>query len=360
MAEANSQGSKSRGRAIRKLVERTIQRNINGVSYFVSSDPPVGLTPKDVVHRRGTLSLFHYKPQTDEIYRTPMLIVAPTTNRSYCLDMMPGVSFVEYFVKAGYDVYLMDWQPPQPEEKSLDLADYSQRFIQECIDVVKRMSGEDEVSLVGYCMGGVLASIYTASFEGDSVRNLVCFTTPVDFHEMDMFNKITDQKHFDVDRLVDSVGNIPPSFVLSGFESLEPAGKAASRLQLWQKMWDSDFVETFRKYDRWANDMLPLAGAYFRETVKDLMWDNKLLEGTLVVGGRSADLSRIKVPFFHAAAEHDNIVRRPASEPLIGKVASKDKTEMVLKGGHVSIVAGANAVRRLWPELDDWLSERSI
>jgi polyhydroxyalkanoate synthase len=254
----------------------------------------------------------------------------------------------------------MDWAPPQPEEKSLDLSDYSQRFIRECIDVVKLMSGEDEVSLVGYCMGGVLASIYTASYEAESVRNLVCFTTPIDFHEMDMFNKLTDQKHFDVDRLVDSVGNIPPSFVLSGFESLEPAGKAASRLQLWQKMWDSDFVETFRKYDRWANDMLPLTGEYFRDTVKDLMWDNKLLEGTLVVGGRSADLSRIKVPFFHAAAEHDNIVKRPASAPFIDKVASKDKTEMVLKGGHVSIVAGANAVRRLWPELDDWLSERSI
>ena len=359
MADSKTQG-KTTGRAIRKLVERTIQRNINGVSYFVSSDPPVGLTPKDVVHKRGTLSLFHYKPQTDEIYRTPMLIVAPTTNRSYCLDMMPGVSFVEYFVKAGYDVYLMDWQPPRPEEKSLDLSDYAQRFIQECVDIVKRRSGEDEVSLVGYCMGGVLAAIYTASFKGDAVRNLVCFTTPVDFNEMDMFNKITDQKHFDVDRLVDNVGNIPPSFVLSGFESLEPAGKAASRLQLWQKMHDSDFVETFRKYDRWANDMLPLAGEYFRDTVKELMWDNKLLKGELVVGGRSADLSRIKVPFFHGVAEHDNIVRRPASAPLIDKVGSKDKSELVLKGGHVSIVAGANAVRRLWPVLDDWLSERSI
>ncbi|MEM9572560.1 MAG: alpha/beta fold hydrolase [Pseudomonadota bacterium] len=357
MAEQKSQ---SRGGAIRKLVERTIQRNINGVAYFVSSDPPVGLTPKDVVHKRGTLSLFHYKPQTDEIYRTPILIVAPTTNRSYCLDMMPGVSFVEYFVRAGYDVFLMDWEPPQPEEKTLDLSDYSQRFIEECIGIVRRISGEDELSLMGYCMGGVLASIYTASYDAQHVRNLICFTTPVDFHEMDMFNKITDQRHFDVDRLVDNVGNIPPSFVLSGFESLEPAGKAASRLQLWEKMWDSQFVETFRKYDRWANDMLPLAGEYFRDTVKDLMWDNKLMDGSLVLNGRSADLAKIKVPFFHAVAEHDNIVRRPASAPLINKVSSKDKTEIVLKGGHVSIVAGGNAVKRLWPNLDDWLSERSV
>lgn len=359
MAEQKSK-SGGTGQAIRKLVERTIQRNINGVSYFVSPDPPVGLTPKDVVHRRGTLSLFHYKPQTDEIYRTPILIVAPTTNRSYCMDMMPGVSFVEYFVKAGYDVFLMDWESPRPEEKSLDLSDYSQRFIAECISIVQRISGEQDITLMGYCMGGVLASIYAASYDAQSVRNLVCFTTPVDFKEMDMFTKITDQRHFDVDRLVDGVGNIPPSFVLSGFETLEPAGKAASRVQLWQNMWNSEFVDTFRKYDRWANDMLPLAGEYFRDTVKDLFWDNRLMDGSLVVGGRSADLAKIKVPFFHAVAEHDSIVKRDASAPLIDMVSSDDKTEMVLKGGHVSIVAGANAVRRLWPTLDDWLSERSV
>jgi len=31
----------------------------------------------------------------------------------------------------------------------------------------------------------------------------------------------------------------------------------------------------------------------------------------------------------------------------------------VLKGGHVSVAAGMNAVKRLWPKLDSWLSERS-
>lgn len=344
---------------VRQLVERTIQRNINGASYFLSSDPPVGLTPYDVVHKRGTLSLFHYRPQVDEVYRTPVLIVMATTNRSYCLDMMPGVSFVEFLLKAGYDVYMMDWSPPRPEEKTLSLKDYSQTFIRECMEIVQRDTGEDEVSLMGYCMGGVLSTIYTASFKGEGVRNLICFTTPINFKEMGAFTQTTDKKHFEVDRMVDLIGNIPPNLVLQGFMLTEPGAKPASQINLWRNMWDTDFVENFRKYDRWANDMLPLAGEYFRDTTKLLFWENGLYEGTLNVGGRSAKLSNITVPIFHAQAEHDSLIPPEASRPLIEKVGSKDKTELVLKGGHVSLVAGANAVGRLWPALDDWLSERS-
>lgn len=347
------------GGRIRQLVERTIQRNVNGVSYYLSADPPVGQTKHDIIHKRGTLQLFHYHPLSDEVYRTPILIVTPTTNRSYALDMMPGVSFVEFLLKAGYDVYMMDWQPLRPEEKTLGLEDYSQTFIQECLDIVLRETGEDEVSLVGYCMGGVLALIFTASFQGAGVRNLVCFTTPVNWHEMGMFTKVTDQKHFDVDRLVDQIGNVPPNFVFQGFQMTEPAGRSAAQINLWRNMWDGDFVENFRKYDRWSTDMLPLAGEYFREQIKQLMWENGLYEGTLRVGGKSANLSNIKVPFFHAQAQHDSLILPAASKPLIDLVGSEDKTDLVLKGGHVSLVCGANAVMRLWPALDDWLSERS-
>ena len=61
----------------------------------------------------------------------------------------------------------------------------------------------------------------------------------------------------------------------------------------------------------------------------------------------------------HIVAEHDHIVPYDAAKPLIQKVGSTDKEEVMLKGGHVSLVAGANAIRRLWPKLDSWLGERS-
>jgi polyhydroxyalkanoate synthase len=140
---------------------------------------------------------------------------------------------------------------------------------------------------------------------------------------------------------------------------LRPASRAASQVQLWENIWNDEYVKSYRMFDRWATDTLPLAGEYFRAITKDLMWDNKLYNDTMSVGGRAADISKIKVPILHAVAEHDHIVPYNAAKHLIAKVGSTDKEEVMLKGGHVSLVAGANAIKRLWPKLDSWLCERS-
>jgi polyhydroxyalkanoate synthase len=79
----------------------------------------------------------------------------------------------------------------------------------------------------------------------------------------------------------------------------------------------------------------------------------------MTVGRQAADLSKIKIPILHAVAEHDHIVPYEAARHLIAKVGSTDKEEVMLKGGHVSLVAGPNAVKRLWPKLDSWLAGRS-
>ena len=357
---AEQDGGASSGAAIQKLVERTIQRNIKGVEYFASAAPAVGLTPKEVIHKRGTLNLYHYKPLVDEVYRVPILMVMATTNRGYVFDIAEDHSFVRYLLNAGYDVFVMDWDAPRPEEKGLNLDSYANDFIGDCLRRVRETTGEQEVSLVGYCMGGVLSTIYAATHPDEPIKNLVCFTTPIDFSEMHLFAHMSQEKYFDVDRLIDNVGNASPELLLTSFDMLRPSGRVSAQRTLWDNMWNSDLVEFQRKMERWSNDMLPLAGEYFRDTVKKLMWRNELKNGTLEVGGRIADIGNIKIPLFHAVALHDHIVPYEASKHLVPLAGSKDKTEIVLKGGHISLIAGPNAARRLWPNLDEWLGERSV
>jgi polyhydroxyalkanoate synthase len=340
-------------------VQRAIQRSIKGVEYIASSGPLLGATPKDVLHSRGTMNLYHYRPLADEIYRVPILIVMATTNRGYILDLVPGQSFIEFLLKSGYDVYMLDWAPPRPDEKSLGIADYVLDFIPDCMRRVQQDSGETDVSVIGYCFGGVLSLLYGAIFADGPMKNLICFTTPIDFREMKLFQNFSDRRYFDVDRLVDSVGNVPPEMILTSFEMLRPASRAASQVQLWENIWNDEYVKSYRMFDRWATDTLPLAGSYFREITRDLMWDNKLFNDTMSVGGHAARLASIKVPILHAVAEHDHIVPYEAARHLVSKVGSSDKQEVILKGGHVSLVAGANAIKRLWPKLDAWLGERS-
>ena len=345
---------------VREEVERALLRNVKGLEYFSSSDPEMGATPKDVVYSRGTLRLYHYRPQAPEVYRVPLLLVMSLVSKAYILDLTPGQSFIEFLVRQGYDVYMIDWGVPRPEDKRLRLEDYVLDFIPDCVGRVLADSGEPDLSMIGYCMGGMLAVMYAALYPGGPLKNLACFTTPVNFDGMKLFSQWADRRYFDVDRIVDALGNVPPELMYASFEMLKPAARLAGQARLWDNMWNDEFVKSYRMFDRWAADQIPFPGECFRQTIKELMWENRLWKNELVLGGRPVRVGEIRVPFLHVMAEHDHIVPHESARDLIGMVGSTDKTELLLKGGHVSLVAGANASRRLWPQLDRWLSERSV
>ena len=344
----------------RRMIERAIQRNIKGLEFINAPPAKVGVTPKEILYERGTLRLYHYLPLADEIYRVPLLLVMATTNKAYVFDLAPGQSMVEYLLLQGFDVYVIDWEPPTPEERGLTLADYTQDFIPSCVRQVAQDCGELDISIVGYCMGGVLSLIYAASHTDGPLKNLVCLTTPVNWAEMGLTRIWSDEKHFDVDRLVDTLGILPQDFVRASFEMLRPASRTAGQARVWEQMWNDDFVKSYRAFERWGNETLPLAGEYYRDTTRELMWGNKLFTGELTINGESADLGNITIPVMHAVAEHDHIAPYTATKPLLELVSSSDKHELILKGGHVSLIAGPNAVRRMWPNVDAWLGERSV
>ena len=343
----------------RGAFDRALQRNIKGLGYFASSAPALGACAKDLLIQRGTMNLYHYRPLVDDVYRVPLLLVMATTNRGYIFDMVPGQSLVEYLLNAGFDVFMLDWTAPRADEKTLAMEDYILDFLPTAIARVQAETGEQDFTLVGYCFGGVLASLWAGLHPDAPMKNLVCFTTPVDFSQMDMFQAWADKRFFDVDRLVETFGNCPGDYLYTAFDLLRPGGRIAGNIRLADNLWNDEYVRSFRMFDRWTSDILPLPGEYFRQTVKQLLWGNELYEGTMQVGGRRVALDAITAPFLHVTAEHDHIVPTAASAPLIDKIGSADKEQVTLKGGHVSLVAGGNAIKRLWPKLVDWLGERS-
>ncbi len=343
----------------RTAFDRALQRNIKGLGYFTSSAPQLGACAKDLLIQRGTMNLYHYRPLVDDVYRVPLLLVMATTNRGYIFDMVPGQSLVEYLLKAGFDVFMLDWTPPRADEKVLGIEDYVLDFLPQAIARVQAETGEADFTVVGYCFGGVLSTLWAGLHPDAPMKNLVCFTTPIDFSKMDMFQAWADRRFFDVDRLVDTFGNCPGDYLYTAFDMLRPGGRIAGNIRLADNLWNDDYVRSFRMFDRWTSDILPLPGEYFRQTVKQLLWGNELHAGTMHVGRRRVDLSAITAPFLHVTAEHDHIVPAAASAPLIELVGSADKEQVTLKGGHVSLVAGGNAIKRLWPKLVDWLGERS-
>ncbi|MDE2597076.1 MAG: alpha/beta fold hydrolase [Sphingomonadales bacterium] len=343
---------------VREEVERALKRNIKGLDFLTAGRQHVGTMAKDLIHRDGTAMLYRFRAVEAEVYRVPLLIVSPPSNKGYIFDLAPGQSMVEYLLQRGYDVYNLDWAPPRRDEAGVGIADYVNRFIADAVLKVQEASGEQDITLAGYCMGGTLATIH-AALHPAPIRNFIAFATPIDFTHMKMFQVWADQRHFDVDDLVDRLGIIPPEIMLGAFDLMRPANRTAGLLHLWSNMWNEEFVKSYRMFDRWAAETLPVPGEYFREVVKHLIWENALCHGTLEVDGQVVDLKRIAAPILNIAAQHDHVVLQPATLPLMEATGSADCEQIVSKGGHVSLVAGPAALRRLWPLIDEWLGKRS-
>jgi polyhydroxyalkanoate synthase len=317
-------------------------------------------TPKELIHARGTLRLYHYLPQTDDVFRVPVLIVMSIVSKPYIFDLTPGQSFVEHLVRAGFDVYLVDWGTPRSDHRGLRIDDYVADLMPDCIAKVQAHSGEREVSLIGYCLGGIFTALFAALNPQGPIRNLLFIATPINAEGMELQRKLLTTQGLDPDFIVDTLGNIPPAMVEAAFQLMRPLQKAAGQAALLNNAADPAAVKAQLRIARWGADALPLPGETFRQLAHDFVVGNKIVKGDFEVSGRKADLADITVPVLHVVAEHDHVVPAAASHDLVHLVGSPDKAEIVIKGGHVSLVAGVSAVTRTWPRLVDWLAQRSV
>jgi len=167
--------------AAQTQVQKNRQRIEKGLDILLArAEPAVGVTPKDVIYSRGTLRLYHYRPMTDEVYRVPVVFVMSLVSKPFILDLTFGQTFVQYMLAQGFDVCMVDWGIPRPEDKRLKLDDYVLDFMPRCFEQVQKATGEKDYSILGYCMGGQLALMYGGLNLEAPIANLVCAATPVD------------------------------------------------------------------------------------------------------------------------------------------------------------------------------------
>lgn len=341
------------------LLERQILRGRNGLAYVTGSNRPVmGRSPRDLVWRRDKARLWRYRSD-ERRYRSPVLIVHSLVSRSYVLDLLPNTSMVRFLLGEGFDIFLLDWVPPDPADAENTLETYVEDYIPRAIAAVLGEADAEALTLIGYCFGGILTLLLTAGHPELPVRNLMVMATPCDYREMGFMSNMFREHRLDADDVIDETGLVPARALDEGFQTLKPTDPLVQRVNLFENLWNDEFVEGFLAIAHWARDQVPFPGAAFRQTVDVLIRDNALCRGVVPFRRGELRLSDIRCPFLNAFAEQDGITPAAASAPLTRLVGSTDTSELRLKSGHIGFVAGRQAAKVARPQIAEWLRSHS-
>jgi polyhydroxyalkanoate synthase len=345
---------------VNRDVERSYLRARNGLRYVRGSTrPKLGTTPKDVVWQRDKAQLWRYRGGPGR-FAQPLLIVTSLVSRSYILDLLPGSSAVEFLCARGFDVFMLDWGIPDELDADNRLETYVDEYLPRAVAAVRAQTGCEEITLAGYCLGGVLSVLYANGHEDAGVRNLVLMATPVDFGEMGPMVAAMREGRLDPEHLIDETGNVPADVLYRGFFMLAPTTIVAQRATLLENLWNDEFVRGFQAMAQWARDQVPFPGAAFRQVVEQFVRCNALMDGALRVGGREIGFGTTEAAVLNAMAEKDTVVPRAAAEPIQALVGRPDRRDqLVLPGGHVTFGTGRSAFRHTLPRLADWIAAHS-
>lgn len=345
---------------LREEVETLCEDNMEFMKMMV--DPPnpgVGISPKETIWTKNKSKLYHYKPQAPSNGKPPILFFYALINKPYIVDIYPGTSLVEHLLKQGFDVYLFDWGDWAWEDRYLKYEDFIFDYMHQAVKRVLRFSKAKELTIIGYCMGGTMTAMYTSLFQDKMpIKNLVFLTTPFDFADTGLFNKFCAEQNYDVDKVVDTFGMIPPEFIDFGNKMLKPVDNFVSNYtRLWKNMRNPKFIEAWSVLNYWLRDGSWFPGEAFRQWIKDLYQKNKLMKGELKLRGEVCDLKNITANTCIVIGELDHIALPHQSRAGYEAISSKDKTILSLPLGHVGIVFGAGAVRQFYPAITKWLME---
>jgi polyhydroxyalkanoate synthase len=125
-------------------------------AFDVGTD--IAVTPGEVVLRTEMFELIQYTPQTGKVRTVPLLIVPPTINKYYVIDLAEQRSLVEYLVARGQQVYCISWRNPDARHAEWGVDSYGQAIL-EAMDAAEKIARTEQVALLGICAGGMLSSM---------------------------------------------------------------------------------------------------------------------------------------------------------------------------------------------------------
>ena len=294
-------------------------------------------TSGDVVFENQLFQLIQYHPRTAQVHANPILLIPAYVNRFYILDLSEECSMVRWLLDQGHTVFLMSWVNPTDLLANYDMTHYVLDGALTAVDQIERMAPGSKIQLMGYCAGGVIATILTAWMKarGDHrVVSLTLLTTLLDYSQAGPLAHLVSRERIDaLTKPLTDLGYLPAELMLRTFASLRPHDLLFGRM-----LNSYVFGERAKPFPllHWLGDGTRTPAALVLWTLERLYLENCLMgRDPLVLAGQTIDLKQIDIPVFIMAAENDDI------SPWQGVVAVHDAftgplTLVLGKGGHNS------------------------
>ena len=354
-------------RAVEAMTEATDSGAVAPDRLETIQDVEVGQTPKDVVYRENKLELYHYDPEAagidvaeEDREDVPILIVYALINRPYILDLQPDRSVVRRLLEAGHDVYLIDWNEPSRLDQHLTLNDYVDRYIDNCVDVVRDRSDQDAINVLGYCMGGTMSSMY-AALHPEKINALALMAAGLCFANTGgVLEEWGSDEYYDPEDVTETFGNVPAEMLDTGFALMDPVDNYVTKyVRLFDNIENEDFVENFGRMEEWLSDGVDVAGAAYEEFLEKIYQNNDLYENRLEIDGKRIDLEKIDMPILQITGEYDHLIPADASLPFNDVVGSDDVDSIHYSTGHIGLSVSSSSHENVWPQVSEWFKERN-
>jgi polyhydroxyalkanoate synthase len=349
-----------------------------------------GLTPFEQILQCDPMTVRHYSlapgsrialadgrelEVARQTHALPLILVPPLGVTSEVFDLLPQRSLVRYMAARGFRTYLIDWGRPRRRHAHFGLRHYACDLMSEALAAIRQHSASREVSMMGWCMGGLIGLIHLGLDEDAAVRNLVTVASPIDLHggglvaraarALDTPAQIASRfggplsqaigRRFDVSRL-----HAPGWMTTLAFKLTNPLASITTYWDLLTRFWDREFVERHTTIADYLNNMLLYPGGVVRDVVLEMAMGNKLGEGRVRVGRQESDFRNIRANLLAFAGEGDHLVPPSIARRSLELVASKDREFQIAPGGHMGVILGGQAQMAVWEKAADWLVPRSV
>jgi len=317
-------------------------------------------TPGKVIYQNDLIQLIQYTPTTENVLRTPLLIVPPWINKYYILDLRPEKSFIKWCVDQGITVFVISWVNPDKSLGAKTWEDYMKEGPLAAMDVIEKATGEMKVHTMGYCVGGTLLATtlaWLAEKRRQRVTSATFLAAQVDFtHAGDLLVFVDEGQISALERDMQESGVLEGSKMAMAFNMLR------SNDLIW-----SYVVSNYLKgkppaaFDllHWNSDATRMPAANHSYYLRNCYLENRLSSGSMVLDNTLLDLSKVKVPVYNLATREDHIA--PADSVLYGSQFFGGPVKYVLSGsGHIAGVVNPPAGGKYQYWLNDNIKDVSL